>query len=251
MKGICYIRTPMNLKTKRILRRVGWSVFGCFGLFQIYVFIRLYLLTSCVIPTYSMSPTLTAGDYIIASLRIPGRREIKKDDVRPEHYIVQRKEGTREVRKGDVTVFNFPYFQGEERMIMGFGLYFCKRCVATPGDTYRWLWEGGTHSVYLPHQGEAVRIDTANFHHYSRCIEYETGLMPKLIKESVIHADTVMHSYRFRCNYYFMRGDNYADSYDSRFWGILPEDFILGVGLFTWFSKEPVSYTHLTLPTKA
>ena len=119
----------MNLKTKRILRRIGWSIFGCFGLFQIYVLIRLYLVTSCVIPTYSMSPTLTAGDYIIASLRIPGRREIKKDGARPEHYIVQRKEGTREVRKGDVTVFNFPYSKGEERMIMVFDLYFCKRCV--------------------------------------------------------------------------------------------------------------------------
>ena len=124
-------------------------------------------------------------------------------------------------------------------MIMGFDLYFCKRCVATPGDTYRWLWDGEPHNIYLPHQGEVVKIDTVNFHHYSRCIEYETGLMPKLMKDAVIHADTVMHNYRFKCNYYFMRGDNYADSYDSRFWGILPEDFILGVGLFTWFSKEP------------
>ena len=229
----------MNLKAKHILRRIGWSAFGCFGLFQIYVFIRLYLVTSCVIPTYSMSPTLTAGDYIVVSLRIPGRREIKKDDVRSEHYIVQRREGTREVRKGDVAVFNFPYSKGEERMMMSFDLYFCKRCVATPGDTYCWQWNEGTDSVYLPRQGEVLVIDSANFSHYNRCIEYETGLMPKLMKDAVIHADTVMHNYRFKCNYYFMRGDNYADSYDSRFWGILPEDFILGVGLFTWFSKEP------------
>lgn len=229
----------MNLKVKRILRRVGWSVFGCFGFFQIYVLIRLYLLTSCVIPTYSMSPTLTAGDYIVASLRILGRREIKKDDALPGHYIVQRKEGMREVRKGDVTVFNFPYSKGKERMTMSFDLYFCKRCVATPGDTYRWQWKGGNGSVYLPRREETLKIDTVNIRHYSHCIEYETGRMPELVKGVVIHADTVMHSYRFKSNYYFMRGDNYADSYDSRFWGILPEDFILGVGLFTWFSKEP------------
>lgn len=132
-----------------------------------------------------------------------------------------------------------PLFQRRRKNDYGVRLVFCKRCVGTPGDTYRWMWDGVTRSVYLPRQGEVVRIDSSNFRHYSRCIEYETGLMPQLVKESVIHADTVMYSYRFKCNYYFMRGDNDADSYDSRFWGILPEDFILGVGLFTWFSKEP------------
>lgn len=197
------------------------------------------MLASCVIPTFSMSPTLMAGDYIIASLRIPGRREIRKDNIRSGHYIVQRKKGMREVRKGDITIFNFPYSKGKDKMRMEFDMYFCKRCVATPGDTYHWLWREKEHNIYLPCQGEIVGIDTMNFHHYSRCIEYETGIMPKLKKGVVMHADTMMHSYRFKCNYYFMRGDNYADSYDSRFWGILPEDFILGVGIFTWFSKEP------------
>ena len=229
----------MKKKTKCTLRKVGWSILGSLGLFQIYLFIRLYLLVSCVIPTSSMSPTFLAGDYIIASLRIPGRRELRKDGSRPGHCIVQRKAGTREVRKGDITVFNFPYSKGKDRMIMGFDMYFCKRCMATPGDTYHWLWNGKSHNIYLPRQGEIVKIDSMNFHHYNRSIEYETGLMPKLKKGIVVHADTVMHSYRFKCNYYFMCGDNYADSYDSRFWGILPEDFILGVGLFTWFSKEP------------
>ena len=62
--------------------------------------------------------------------------------------------------------------------------------------------------------------------------------MPKLLNGTVMHADTLMHSYRFKNNYYFMRGDNCVDSYDSRFWGILPEDFILGTGQFIWFSKD-------------
>lgn len=227
----------MNLKS--LLKKSLWVSFSCFILFQVYVAIRLYWLASCVIPTYSMSPTLIAGDYIIASLCIPGRRMMKKDTARPGHYIVQRKQGTRGVQEEDVVVFNFPYSKGDERMQMDFDLYFCKRCVATPGKIYRWQWNEGLDSVYLPRKEETVEVNSSNFRHYSRCIEYETGLMPQLVKESVIHVDTVMHSYRFKCNYYFMRGDNDADSYDSRFWGILPEDFILGVGLFTWFSKEP------------
>lgn len=221
--------------------RIGWSFFGCFSLLQIYVFIRLYLMMSCVIPTSSMSPTLIAGDCLIATLQIPGRREMQESDKRHGHYIVKRKEGIRAIRKGDVVVFNFPYSKGEERMIMNSDLYFCKSCTATPGETYNWIWSGRADSVYLPCRGEVLVIDTTNFRHYSRSIEYETGRMPEIKEGVVMHMDTIMQQYRFESNYYFMCGDNSDDSYDSRFWGILPEDFILGVGLFIWFSKEPES----------
>ena len=50
-----------------------------FLLFQGYVWVRLYWLSSCVIPTYSMSPTLIEGDYIVANLQIPGRRVLKEN----------------------------------------------------------------------------------------------------------------------------------------------------------------------------
>lgn len=214
------------------------SVLGCFVLFQLYIAIRLYLVVSCVIPTYSMSPALVAGDYIIASLRIPGRRELEQGGGHGEYRVAERKSGTRPVKNGDVVVFNFPYARGTERMSLTFDLFYCKRCVATPGETYSWQEGGKRNSVYLPRQGELLPIDTLNLPRYKRCIEYETGRMPEVRQGAVIHADTVMHSYRFTGNYYFMRGDNCMDSYDSRFWGILHEDFILGVGLFTLFSKD-------------
>ena len=220
-------------------KRVAWMLLGGFALLQVYVAIRLYWVTSCMIPTYSMSPTLVAGDYIIASLQIPGRRIVKKDPARPGHYRVERKRGIRPIRAGDVVVFNYPYARSEEQMQLTWDMYFCKRCVAVPGEIYHWYDKGRTDSMYLPREGESVAIDILNLRHYRRCIEYETGKWPRVIDGRVMHADTVMHSYRFRANYYFMQGDNYNDSYDSRAWGIVPEDFILGVGLFTWFSKEP------------
>lgn len=102
------------------------------------------------------------------------------------------------MRVGDVVVFNFPYSKGEEQMRMNFDLYFCKRCVAIPGETYIWEWDAVSDSVYLPRQEEVVVIDSLNFRHYNRCIEYETGIMPKLLNGTVMHADTLMHSYRFK-----------------------------------------------------
>ena len=228
----------MREKVKRIFKKLGYIVLGLFALFQIYLFIRLYWLASCSIPTYSMSPTLISGDYILVSMQIPGRREINEDSDSGK-LSVHRVKGTRKVRKNDVVVFNFPYVENDSRMIFDMKIFYCKRCVGTPGEIYSWRWEEGADSVYLPYKGESLTIDSLNLRHYSRPIEYETGRMPELVNGTVIHADTVMNSYRFKSDYYFMQGDNYADSYDSRFWGILPEDFILGVGLFTWLSEEP------------
>lgn len=219
--------------------KVGKTIFCLFALFQLYVLARLYLFASCVIPTWSMSPTLIRGDYLIASLQIPGRREWQKDG--QGGYTVQRKEGRREVRTGDVVVFNFPYARSKERMMLCNDLFYCKRCVATPGQEYGWWWKGRRHSLYLPAKGDEVPLDSTAWKDYRRCIEYETRQTLSLRGDTVLLGDSIVHSYRFQHDYYFMRGDNFHDSYDSRFWGPLPDDFILGVGQFIWFSRNPDS----------
>ena len=97
-----------------ILKKIGKSLLVLFVLFQCDVVARLYLFASCVIPTYSMSPTLLGGDYIITSLQIPGRRIWKEDSC--GHLTVYREEGARRIRKGDILVFNFPYACDADRM---------------------------------------------------------------------------------------------------------------------------------------
>lgn len=204
--------------------------------FQILLSARLYWFASCVIPTYSMSPTLIEGDYIITNLQIPGRRILKKNT--DGHFDVYRKKGTRPINKGDVVIFNFPYAENKNKMVLSMQQFYCKRCVALPGTMYYWNGGDRIHSIYLPKKGDYIHIDSTNYYNYYKCIEYETDEPMKLKNGQIFLADSLLTSYTFQHNYYFMRGDYTKNSYDSRYWGLLPEDFILGVGHFIWLSKD-------------
>lgn len=226
-----------NKYVVRAFKRSGKVVLLFIFALQLYIFARLYIFASCVIPTYSMSPTLLGGDYIITSLQVPGRR-IWEENMNGS-LTVHREKGIRSIRKNDIVVFNFPYSQSKESMELSNDLFYCKRCVALPGELYRWNLRQKLYHIYLPQAGDNLSINAGNYEDYRKCIEYETK-QKLTCRENVIYlADSVINAYRFRHNYYFMRGDNADDSYDSRFWGLLPDDFILGAGQFIWFSKDP------------
>ena len=93
-----------TVRWKRTFKRgLGYAGIGLLAgllLFELYVMARLYLFASCHIPTGSMTPALVGGDYIIVSLRIPGRRVWQADE--GGRYTIERKPGVREVRVGDV-----------------------------------------------------------------------------------------------------------------------------------------------------
>lgn len=228
----------MNKFINGTYKKVGYTLLGGFILFQVYLYIRIYWFTLCVIPTYSMTPTLHRGDYICVSLQIPGRRIFIKDAENENRLIVHRKKGIRSIKPNDVVVFNFPYSESKNHMKLSMKTFYCKRCVAIPGDTYRWQWKNRDHSIYLPKKGDVMTIDSTNYKQYHKCIEFETGQDLMLEGGSVYLNDSVVNEYHFQHDYYFMQGDHTSDSYDSRFWGILPEDFILGVGKFICFSKD-------------
>ena len=50
--------------------------------------------------------------------------------------------------------------------------------------------------------------------------------------------DSLIHQYRFEKNYYFVSGDNLANSQDSRYWGLLPAPFIVGKAVRIWKSVD-------------
>jgi signal peptidase I len=73
---------------------------------------------------------------------------------------------------------------------------------------------------------------------YWNLIRYETGGELNLQNDTVYLNSNHLQSYIFQQNYYFMAGDLTFDSRDSRYWGLLPEDHIIGKVAIVWQSKD-------------
>jgi len=93
--------------------------------------------------------------------------------------------------------------------------------------------------LYVPRKGDVVKMDILNFTLYRKLIEYETDMKVTKRKNTVLLNDSLISIYTFTTNYYFMAGDNVCDSRDSRYWGLLPEDHILGKAAIIWKSANP------------
>ena len=82
--------------------------------------------------------------------------------------------------------------------------------------------------LYIPKKGEVILLDDKNRILYGRLIEWEQK--QKIINKdgSFYMGNKRMISYCFKKNYYFVSGDKMENSKDSRYWGLLPEEFIVG-----------------------
>lgn len=97
--------------------------------------------------------------------------------------------------------------------------------------------------LYVPRKGDCLRIDSLTIQLYKKLIEYETSQKIKIKDSKVYLNDSIIQKYTFRTNYYFMSGDNVLDSRDSRYWGLLPEDHIVGKAAIIWKSEYPKNNT--------
>jgi signal peptidase I len=184
--------------------------------------LRSFLFEPFQIPTGSMIPTLNVGDFIVVSkysygVRLPvlGTRIIEVD----------------EPKRGDIMVFIPPHDPN----------YFIKRVIGLPGDHVRYV----DKVIYI--NGEAIPQDAPE-------LLEEQGILHSMetiggVKHDIYTAASQQFNriYDFMppegiivpAGHYFMMGDNRDNSSDSRYWGPVSEDNIVGKAVAVWMQKAP------------
>ena len=219
-----------------------WVEWGAsfFPVILIVFFLRSFLVEPFKIPSGSMIPTLLVGDFILVNkytygIRLP--------------VINKKIISINDPQRGDVMVFRYPEDPS---------LDYIKRVVGLPGDTvayqnkrltingqpvemqkqtdylhpdrlyyseqYLASMGGVEHRVLNDVDAPAFVPDPSNFPHRENCTYNANGVVCKV-----------------PAGHYFMMGDNRDNSRDSRAWGFVPEDNIVGKAFFIWLNLSDLS----------
>ncbi len=90
----------------------------------------------------------------------------------------------------------------------------------------------------IPKAGVTINLTTENLPLYKDVIQRYEGNEVKIVGGEIRINNVVVTSYTFQMNYYWLMGDNRHNSADSRFWGFVPEDHVVGKALFIWMSWD-------------
>jgi signal peptidase I len=186
-----------------------------FGVFLLVLVIRSFILEPFKIPSSSMVPTLQVGDFILVNKFIYGLRLPVTNS---------RVVAISEPKRGDVMVF-FP--PDDPR-------YFIKRVIGLPGDRIRVI----NNVLYINEQevpqtfltGEPA-VDPSNFIYEESMPEGKSFITRKRKYPSIAGRNFATQVPE---GHYFMMGDNRDNSLDSRGWGSVPKENIVGEAFFVW-----------------
>lgn len=248
------------------------------GFLLIMVFLlNSFVLASFEVPTGSMENTVMTGDFLLVNKFTLGGRTLQvipSINIRLPSLHVP---GFRGVRRGDIIVFEFPGFQ-DEKQSREF-MYYLKRCVALGGDTIRIinkvLYVNGVRAAFpnyvkfvhqvplspdrpdpqifpvgapfnsdnygpirVPKKGDVVELTKDNIRQWKTFIERE-GHDVTIEGKNILIDGKRRTEFVVERDYVFGMGDNRDDSLDSRFWGFIPKENIVGTPFIVYWSWDP------------
>jgi signal peptidase I len=238
------------------------------------LFLKFFFVEAYKIPTSSMEETLMEGDFIIVnkaaySVSIPHSIPLFNIKLPDFDFISYSKPS-----RGDVIVFEFPdHWDGKQIKTVNY----VKRIIGEPGDVVEiadnvvyvngrkltgfdlenhktldskvdekifhqgGLWNGKDFGpVIVPWKGLSVELNSKNINKIAPLIDREFKDRVISVAGSVIRINgKPVHTYTFKEDHFFVMGDNRDDSMDSRHWGFIPANLIIGKAALIYWSLDP------------
>ncbi len=244
--------------------------------FVVAMILKIFVIEAYTIPTGSMEDSLLPGDFLLVTKFTLGSttpRYIPFTSIALPYYRFPR---LREIKRGDVIVFEYPgdrdklksdvvmnYVKrcvglpGDTITIVDKVLYVNGELFPPPpkmkflnpiptpnriGNPYIFprfsnFNEDNYGPLYVPKKGDTITLSINNIEQYRTLIDREQGRRAVSISGNTILIDgKPTDKYVIKKDYYFMLGDNRDDSADSRFWGYVPDDLIIGEPLIIYWS---------------